>query len=60
MEKSKRKIKVRSVGTPNVELAAELFTPLFLKIHTRDQANRLTPAHQHEQSAASCAGEGRK
>lgn len=35
-------IKVRSVGNPDIKLAVELFAPLFLKIHERNQ-NALHP-----------------
>jgi len=33
-------ITVRSIGAPDLDLAAELFAPLFLKIHTRNELNR--------------------
>jgi hypothetical protein len=38
MEKKPKKIiTVRTVGTPDIELAAELFAPLLVKIHERNQ-----------------------
>lgn len=33
-------ITVRTAGKPDIELAAELFAPLILKIHKRNQAGR--------------------
>lgn len=36
-KKPRKQITVRSVGTPDFELAAELFAPLILKIHKRNQ-----------------------
>lgn len=35
-----REITVRTTGTPDITLAAELFAPLFLKIHERNQSKR--------------------
>jgi len=37
----KKPITVRSVGSPNLALAAELLAPLFLKIHERNEAQVL-------------------
>jgi hypothetical protein len=35
-----QKITVRSIGTPDIQLAADLLAPLFIKIHERNQAKR--------------------
>lgn len=37
-KKSRKQITVRSVGAPSLELAANFFAPLVLKIHRRNQA----------------------
>jgi len=36
-----REITVHSIGTPNLDLAAEMFSPLFLKIHIRNKTASL-------------------
>ncbi len=40
LTKQPREITVRTTGTPDINLAAELFAPLFLKIHERNQPKR--------------------
>lgn len=41
-KKPRKQIAVRSIGKPDFELAAELLVPLFLKIHKRNQEQRLS------------------
>jgi len=36
--KLKRLITIHAIGTPDIELAEELFAPLFLKIHERNKS----------------------
>jgi hypothetical protein len=46
----KKLITVRSVGTPNFELAAQMLAPLlFLKTHESNQAREPTPAQLHDE-----------
>ena len=49
-----REITVRSAGTPDIILAADLFAPLFLKIYERNQSKRpaLCVVSQIEQGSA--------
>lgn len=49
--KSQKTITVKTVGKPDIELAVELFAPLFQKIHERNQAKHLVHVQQQEQSA---------
>lgn len=47
-KKLKKQLTVRTVGAPDIELAAELFAPLLLKIHERNQdANVVKVAMQN-------------
>lgn len=48
-----KKIAVRTVGAPDIELAAELFAPLFVKIHKRNQ-NKYTAQQVALNVARSC------
>lgn len=49
--KPQKIIPVRTVGKPDIELAAELFAPLILKIHKRNQAKGMRLAQQQAQGA---------
>ena len=50
--KRKKVITVRTDGKPDVELAAVLLAPLFLKIRERNQSQRLESTQKLER----CAG----